>query len=421
MPKNPSLTRRQLLQNAALAGVGLSLPARLALASATSAQKFIFVFAYGGWDPTRVFATEFRNRSVDMERDSGEETRGDLSFVAHDNRPSVTRFFDRHASQSLIVNGVLVPSVAHVNCMRLMMTGTSSDGAPDWPAILGAEVAADYSLPHLVVGGPSYPGDLGYAVTRTGSSGQLEGLLNGEILELSDTPVSMVSRRSEDLMDDYISRRAAAAAQGASEGRELALSLAYQDSLERTLELKGLSGIVDWSSGSTLSTQADLAVDVLARGLSRCVTLNADYGWDSHSDNDSIQSTNFESLFSALVDLATRLELTPGTQADSLMEETVVVVLSEMGRTASLNDANGKDHWPFTSWLLFGPGIAGGRSVGGFDEFYYGLQVDPDTAEASDSGVDLTHSTMGSTLLQLAGIDHERFLPGTITIPGLLA
>ena len=43
------------------------------------------------------------------------------------------------------------------------------------------------------------------------------------------------------------------------------------------------------------------------------------------------------------------LDASPGVYAPTLAEETVVVVLSEMGRTPGINGTDGKDHWPWTS------------------------------------------------------------------------
>ena len=74
------INRRRLLCGAAATlGAGL-LPVRRALAGpvAGDAVKFVFVVNYGGWDPTRVFATEFSNGNVDMEPGAGSSSAGGL-------------------------------------------------------------------------------------------------------------------------------------------------------------------------------------------------------------------------------------------------------------------------------------------------------------------------------------------------------
>ena len=66
--------------------------------------------------------------------------------------------------------------------------------APDWPAILAASTGSQFALPHLVLAGPSFPAQYGYAVARSGSNGQLDELLTGEALERSPEVLSGLCR-----------------------------------------------------------------------------------------------------------------------------------------------------------------------------------------------------------------------------------
>ena len=59
-------------------------------------------------------------------------------------------------------------------------------------------------------------------MTRTGTSGQIEGLLSGDIAAWSDTPVGRPAARADDVMDAYLARRFAAAADYSRPGREAA-------------------------------------------------------------------------------------------------------------------------------------------------------------------------------------------------------
>ena len=60
--------------------------------------------------------------------------------------------------------------------------------------------------------------------------------------------------------------------------------------------------------------------------------------------------------------------------------------------------------------------------VGATDEFYYGRKIDPISGELFDGSgsIDLTTSSFGATLLNLADIDHEPYLSGVSSIPGVL-
>ncbi len=85
-------------------------------------------------------------------------------------------------------------------------------------------------------------------------------------------------------------------------------------------------------------------------------------GWDTHDDNfDRVQTR------AALLDqgLATLLQ---DLSARGLLEETLVVLATEFGRSPKINGNNGRDHYPKAfSCLLAGGGIKGGQVHGTTD------------------------------------------------------
>ena len=92
--------------------------------------------------------------------------------------------------------------------------------------------------------------------------------------------------------------------------------------------------------------------------------VNVDYdAWDTHQQNFKILKQNklpgFDQSMSALMsDLETR----------GLLEETLIVVTSEMGRTPRINGNAGRDHWTNCyGSLLAGAGIRGGTVYGSSD------------------------------------------------------
>ena len=417
------INRRDFLQFTGLSGIalGAGMVPFQSLAASQSNLNFVFVFNGGGWDPTRVFANCFDQRAVDMELDAGISQIGDLRWVDHVDRPSVTAFFNRFHSQSTIFNGLLVPSVAHGSCRRLMMTGTSNDGASDWAAIIAGESSYGLALPQMVLSGPSYPGQHGTSVTRAGTSGQLNALLSGQVLEWSDQPTERPSTKMEDRMDSYLIRRAAAAVESANLPKEQALYEAYEASLLRGVELKDLQQVINWSASGDLTSQGNLAAQLLSMGISRTIMMNhGGSGWDTHQNNDATQSQSWESLFGGLLDMADRFSTLPGNQGGSLLDETCIVVMSEMGRTPALNGNEGKDHWPYTSALVMGPGLQGGRVIGATDEFYYGERIDFDSGELWRDGLDLSVGNLGATLLASADVDPGDYLPGVSPVQGVL-
>lgn len=97
-------------------------------------------------------------------------------------------------------------------------------------------------------------------------------------------------------------------------------------------------------------------------------------GWDHHSDiydkalDDSLygQATQFDPAFAALMsDLATTAGSTPGK---TLLDETLVVVIGEFGRTVgALTGQGGRDHYLRFASLMAGGGVRGARIIGKTD------------------------------------------------------
>ena len=98
---SPSLSRRTLMRHLA-AGCGLAAIGGVpgaALATTPSNRRFVFVTAFGGWDPTRVFAPMFDSPHVSMEPDA--------ERVQQEYKPSVSLSW-RPASEQ--------PRVAQTSC-----------------------------------------------------------------------------------------------------------------------------------------------------------------------------------------------------------------------------------------------------------------------------------------------------------------
>jgi uncharacterized protein (DUF1501 family) len=133
------------------------------------------------------------------------------------------------------------------------------------------------------------------------------------------------------------------------------------------------------------------------------------------------QSPLWETLFSGVGQLLQALAATPGTSEATLADETVVVVLSEMGRTPQLNAFNGKDHWPYTSAMVIGPNLVGDRVIGGFDRTFYGKPIDTVSGDLYEGGSTLSAESLGATLLAMADVDPLAYVDGVDPILGMLA
>ncbi len=402
-----SLSRRNLL---ALGTAGLLYPRR-ARASAASDRKFLFVFCPGGWDPTAVFAPVF-NAGIDHFNGDDIETFGELALVGNSGRPAVSSFFGRWASHTCLINGLQVPSVAHDVATRWTLTGASVDGLEDWSSIIAGSSVVERVLPNVHVSGPIFPGRFGDASVRVGLNGQFASLLDGTVLQASAAEVPAVSAAREVHEEAWIRARVARWGEKAAAGMPQRIAAAEQLALERAASLVDVSDSFAVEDGTLYGT-ASVIVRALALGTSRTGVVALGTGnngdWDTHSGND-LQQALFEDLFGGLDLLMADLDALPGETTATLLEETTVVVLSEMGRTPLRNAAGGKDHWTWTSAMFMGSGVAGGRSVGGWTDTLIGQNVDLATGAVSGSGQRLVPSHLGATLLALADIDPEEFI-----------
>lgn len=116
--------------------------------------------------------------------------------------------------------------------------------------------------------------------------------------------------------------------------------------------------------------------------------------WDTHQDNagrlKNVLCPQFDTAYSALLD---------DLEARGLLDETLVVVMGEFGRTPTINSAGGRDHWGSVfSVALAGAGVPGGGVIGSSDD-RGGMPADRPVRPPD----------LAATIFQLLGIspDHE--------------
>jgi hypothetical protein len=122
------------------------------------------------------------------------------------------------------------------------------------------------------------------------------------------------------------------------------------------------------------------------------MTPNCDFGWDAHIYNFELLADRlcpvFDRVFSALLD---------DLQQRGLLDTTLVLAMGEFGRSPRITPQAARDHWPncyFSIWA--GAGIPPGRVIGESDRIGGDPITDP-----------MTPSMVGSTILELAGLDAQ--------------
>lgn len=130
-------------------------------------------------------------------------------------------------------------------------------------------------------------------------------------------------------------------------------------------------------------------------------------GWDHHSNiyakHGSSLYTQMKSFDPAYGALLTDLANTPGSQSGkTLLDETLVVVLAEFGRTVgALNGQGGRDHFLRMSVVFAGGGIRGGSVIGATDD------AGKDAKEFGwAANRDVRQEDVTSTIYSALGIDY---------------
>jgi hypothetical protein len=149
-----------------------------------------------------------------------------------------------------------------------------------------------------------------------------------------------------------------------------------------------------------------LARRLLERGV-RFVTVNTfltvfnEITWDIHG---SVPFTSIEGMKKTVAPLFDQgvSALLDDLGERGMLENTVIPVLGEFGRTPKVNPAGGRDHWPqvWTVWFA-GGGIKGGRVVGASDDIG-GYPADRP----------VTTGEIAATIYRALGLDLEHHLPG---------
>lgn len=130
------------------------------------------------------------------------------------------------------------------------------------------------------------------------------------------------------------------------------------------------------------------AIRLIEAGV-RCVEVTL-RGWDTHLNNAEGQATQLALLDPALA------ALIRGLKERDLYEDTLLLVVTEFGRTPKQNLTEGRDHWPHGfSVLLGGGGLRGGIAVG---------ETDP-SGEKQEPARPIRVEDVHATILRRLGID----------------
>jgi len=367
------ISRRDFLRVGALAPVGLSLANVLASQSSSArAKSVILVFLGGGLS---------HHDSFDLKPDAAEEIRGKYKQISTNVTglkigellPNMARTMDKIC----LIRSGSHDNDHHETATNWVLSGRFGSPFGDYPA-MGAVVAHEMGFsgllpPYVAVPkNPSFTWELGksaflggrYESFKAGDPSKkdykvrdlaLTQPLTNRALERRKTLLGAVDSlasqiKGNDQMATYdeFQRRAA----------EMVLSAEAQAAFDIETEDPRIR---DDYGRNEFGQSCLLARRLVERGV-RYVTIN-NGGWDHHSNiwpQLDKKLPVFDQGFSSMIkDMDRR----------GLLDETLVVVLGEFGRTPKVNKDAGRDHWGKAGSLIFaGAGVRGGKVIGATDK-----------------------------------------------------
>ncbi len=415
------VTRRDLLRVGGLTALGLGLGDYFRLQHALAAEQSvarkakscILIWLDGG--PSHI-------ETFDPKPDAPEEVRGPLKTIAT-NVPGVrvNECLERTAGmldKLAIVRSMTSPLGEHNFGTHYLMTGYKPSPALAYPT-LGATVAhlnsstgvlpPNIAIPNFTakVSGNGYlpaatqPFSVGGTARRRGANRSDLKVRDLDFYQGLD--LTRLDRRRQIVraFDDFSRAKDASTTPVTDPDLERAYNLIASPQAKQAFSLSQEPGEVRqrYGQGNSIGQSCLMARRLVERGVP-FVTVN-NTGWDSHQDIIKLKERYPGDRNAPLLALDRALTALIGDLADRrLLEETLVVVMGEFGRTPKINAAGGRDHWPNVfSVALAGGGVKGGQVIGSSDL----LGESP-----KDSPV--TPADLAATIYTLLGIDPNREL-----------
>jgi len=412
------MIRRQFLKLCSLAGLGFAAPIGMEtlLRGAEQASEdspgyegpFYIVFnASGGWDTTYLMDPKGVEGINRLYQEGDIQSAGAHRFAPNakhiEKGMSNEDFFAKYGKELRTFNGLDYSVNNHAPCARYMATGKLDSLAyPTFPALVAACFGSKAPLAFLTFGNYSATGNL-VPMSRVPYLQSLNLLAKADSVEGNERAPyhePFAADRIEAALEKQFEARI-------SEARlprvERSQSMLYAAQVNSKALRRVVPHIPKESSKERLHQQADIALASFKAGV--CVSANLSIGqFDSHNNNDADQMKLIPE-FLAGIDYVCRK-----AEELQLREKLVIIIQSEMGRTPTYNNGNGKDHWSIGSIQFLGKGITGNRVIGATDEKQQLIPIDPKSlALDKEKGIRVRPEHIHLALRQFAGIEQHPF------------
>jgi hypothetical protein len=447
--------RRDCLRVGALSIAATAFPSSLIQAAANGkakAQSVIFLWMAGGvthidsFDPKPNAPVEVRGILDDIATSLPGvrfcETLPQLSKIAH--QLAVVRNYshdsdDHLLSQVFTLSGRKVDQtklftepnigsvVSHLYGPRsglpgyIAVPGITRPGPPPHNLFVGGWLGSQY-VPYALGGLPEEP-DFTVGDKLADPPSRVDEELTPRSLTLQDeVPIARLDRRValREQLDKGLERLEKFDALAGADGQfASAIRLLSRPSIRRAFEISDEPDAVRQSYGRTKIGGRCLMARRLVEAGARFVMVDygydPDYGnvWDNHNaptqNHPPIQQIVKRGYHLAGMDQAFAGLITDLDQR-GLLDSTLVVFLTEFGRTPKINSNGGRDHWGRAGSLFFtGGGTKVGQVVGATDEH---------AARPTTHGY--TPADIAATIYAALGIDYRRLIYDNLDRPRLI-
>jgi len=405
------LSRRDALKVGVLGGWGLTLPdllrheAQAARSHRPRAKSVILLWMQGGVSHHETF---------DPKPDAPADIRGELhpiqtsmpGVAIGEYLPELARIMHKLA----VIRSVRHSEAAHQRGSMYMVegrrppraTGVSNSGNPELGSIVAHELGMRSGMPPFV----SIPGnDFTSRFTGPGFLPAAAGPFRGINSRTLAVPGDFSAGRFADRVSlrETVEKLAASRLERSRKGGgwdefyDQAVDIVSSakaaqafDISEESDETKRAYGVIDASGKAIRGQMGTLSLTArrLVEAGVRYVTVGRN-SWDHHSNIFPQLRSRLPRLDRCFAGLVNDLE------QRGMLDETLVVYMTEYGRTPKVNTQAGRDHWPQAFSIAFaGAGIKPAQVIGASDSKGAGVVEDPVSPEE-----------IAATILHLVGID----------------
>lgn len=347
--------------------------------------------------------------------------------------PAMTKLADEHWQDLCLIRGMDMGTLTHAVGRRYFLTGKFPRGLQASGASLVTAAAGSLGehtpLINLVMGMETF-NDKQPTWASGLSVNQASDILS--VLSPLNTPLDVATQQAveaylanvsayEDALNSgnqLVSRfRESIPTADALASGGYAEHFDYKNPIAETAATLSYFGVESESDMAEAPGQAFIAAQAITQGIAQCVSVRLASGLDNHDDSWlSDHGPGMRLGFDTLSQLISYLKTHRDHNDQPYWDRTVLVASSEFARTPIINSQFGRDHHLSSSCIVAGAGIRGNTVIGGTDDTYTRLRVNPITGETGDGRSLIRPPDVHASILAAMGLPYDHLANQVPTI-----